>query len=262
LLGALREIYDGAWVRHIGSDGGKALHWKGKVGLIFCATQAFDDERAPIAALGDRFIVCRLAPPASGQLRKALEHKGAALKVMRDELAEAVAGLFVDAKGREPRLIEDAEITRLEHVVALAVRLRGHVQRDRFSRDIENVHDPEGPSRVGLALERLLAGLDVIGLEREAALRLVEEIELASTPPLRRHAFDLLSNEPKTTLDIATALRISTSSGRRTLEDLAAQGLARRQRAKKKDGKEKDGGADLWTRGVESEAPFWQPPTY
>jgi hypothetical protein len=248
LLGAMREIFDGAWTRHLGIDGGKTLHWAGKLGLVFCATQAFDDERAPIAALGDRFIVCRLAPPSSGQLRKALAHSGATLKTMRAELAEHVAGLFVAIKGRVPRLITDEEITRLERVVGLAVRLRGHVQRDRYSRDIENVHDPEGPSRVGLALERLLAGLDVIGLERETAMQLVEEIALASTPPLRRHAFALLSNEPKTTREIATALRISTTGGRRVLEDLVAQGLAWRERPKKEDGDEKQGGADLWTR--------------
>jgi hypothetical protein len=248
LLAALREIYDGRWVRILGTDGGRTLKWEGKIGLIFCATQAFDDERAPIAALGDRFIVCRLAPPSSGQLRKALAHSGASLKTMRDELASAVAGLFVAVKDREPRPIDDAEITRLENVVALAVRLRGHVQRDRYTRDIENVHDPEGPSRLGLALERLLAGLDVIGLDREAAMKLVEEVALASTPPLRLLAFTLLSDEPQTTREIATAIKLSTTTGRRTLEDLMAHGLAKRERGKKEDGEEKQGGADLWTR--------------
>jgi len=34
VLAALREIYDGAWDRHIGTDGGKTLSWKGKLGLI------------------------------------------------------------------------------------------------------------------------------------------------------------------------------------------------------------------------------------
>lgn len=254
LLGALREIYDGAWTRHLGIDGGKTLHWAGKLGLIFCATQSFDDERAPIAALGDRFIIVRLEPPSSGQLRKALDHRGAKLKTMRAELAEVVAGLFVNAKDREARPVTDEEVTRLENVVGLAVRLRGHVQRDRYSREIENVHDPEGPSRVGLALERLLAGLDVIGLDREEAIKLVEEIALASTPPLRLHAFNLLGDQAtKTTREIATALRISTSAGRRTLEDLMAQGLIYRRRGKNEDGEEKQGGADLWTRYVEGD---------
>ena len=33
LLAALREIYDGSWTRHIGSDGGRTLSWLGKVGF-------------------------------------------------------------------------------------------------------------------------------------------------------------------------------------------------------------------------------------
>jgi hypothetical protein len=33
-VGVLREVYDGSWIRHIGSDGGRTLHWYGKVGLV------------------------------------------------------------------------------------------------------------------------------------------------------------------------------------------------------------------------------------
>jgi hypothetical protein len=29
LLAALREVYDGAWTRHVGTDGGRSLTWKG-----------------------------------------------------------------------------------------------------------------------------------------------------------------------------------------------------------------------------------------
>ena len=38
VLAALREIYDGSWTRHLGTDGGRTLSWEGKVGLIFGAT--------------------------------------------------------------------------------------------------------------------------------------------------------------------------------------------------------------------------------
>ena len=33
-VGVLREVYDGSWIRHIDSDGGRTLHWYGKVGLV------------------------------------------------------------------------------------------------------------------------------------------------------------------------------------------------------------------------------------
>jgi hypothetical protein len=28
VLAALREVYDGAWTRHVGTDGGRMLHWQ------------------------------------------------------------------------------------------------------------------------------------------------------------------------------------------------------------------------------------------
>ena len=34
LLAALREVYDGSWTRHVGTDGGKTLSWAGKVRLV------------------------------------------------------------------------------------------------------------------------------------------------------------------------------------------------------------------------------------
>src|SRR5262249_13968351 len=40
VIAALREIYDGAWTRHLGIEGGKTLSWDGKLGLIFGATEA------------------------------------------------------------------------------------------------------------------------------------------------------------------------------------------------------------------------------
>ena len=72
---------------------------------------------------------------------------------MRCELAEVVIGLFASPLA-EPPPLSDEEFERLDDVVGLAVRLRAHVQRDRFSREIESVHGAEGPGRIGLALER------------------------------------------------------------------------------------------------------------
>jgi hypothetical protein len=66
--------------------------------------------------------------------------------------------------------------------------------------------------------------------------------------------YDLLGDAPRPTREIAAALKLSTSSGRRALEDLEAQGLARRTRGANAEGGEKQGGADLWTRSPEGVA--------
>jgi hypothetical protein len=98
-----------------------------------------------------------------------------------------------------------------------------------------------------LCLERLLGGLCAIGVPRKHALRIMENIALNSVPPVRRRAFDLLTETATPTRDIATSLGLPTNTTRRVLEDLAAQGLAERTRAKNEDGEEKKGGADLWS---------------
>src|SRR5262249_46362587 len=147
----------------------------------------------------------------------------------------------------------DEEFDRLDDVVSLAVRLRAHVNRDRYSREIESVHGAEGPGRIGLALERLLAGLAAIGVDRSLALRIVEDVCMASTPPIRRHAFEPLTTTPPTPRDTAKALRLPSLTTRRTLEELAVHGLATRTRGQKEDGEEKQGGADLWALDPEWE---------
>jgi hypothetical protein len=76
VLAALREIYDGAWTRHLGTEGGKTLSWKGKIGLVFGATGVIDSHYSVIGAMGDRFLLCRLAPEA-GQFKCAIKHAGA-----------------------------------------------------------------------------------------------------------------------------------------------------------------------------------------
>ena len=74
----------------------------------------------------------------------------------------------------------------------LVVRLRGAVVRDRQSREIEAVYGAEGTARIGLTLERLLAGLDTLGVERETAMKVVEAVALDSVPPSRRRAYEYL----------------------------------------------------------------------
>src|SRR5262249_16573183 len=57
-------------------------------------------------------------------------------------------------------------------------------------REIEAIYQAEGTARIGLALERLLAGLDTLGMDRKQALAIVKEVALDSVPPLRRRAYD------------------------------------------------------------------------
>ena len=172
ILAALRELYDGAWTRHLGTDGGRTLAWPGKVALLFGATGVIDSHYGVIGAMGDRFLFSRLAPVDKGQFERALKHVGNATTQMRKELAETVARLFA-ARRPEPRKINPDEIERIDHDHHLVVRLRGAVERDRYRREIEAVYGAEGTARIGLTLERLLAGLDTLDVDRAIALDVV-----------------------------------------------------------------------------------------
>ena len=240
-LAALREVFDGNWTRHLGSDGGRTLQWKGKVALITAATGVINSHYSVIGAMGDRFLFSRLAPtPGRAQFNRALAHVGDATKQMRGELAEAVARLFVGRK-KEPRPISEDEAKRIGAAISLVVRLRGAVERDRQKREIEAVYGAEGTARVGLALERLLAGLDTLGVERERAMEIVLSVALDSAPPLRRVAYQTVEQHKIIdTADVAIALGLPTNTARRILEDLAAYGLVTREQS--------PGKADLWRR--------------
>jgi hypothetical protein len=78
VLGALREIHDGSWVRKAGTDGGKSLPWSGRIAVIGAVTTAWDTKHEVIAAMGDRFVLYRV-DSTSGRVaagRKAIGNTG------------------------------------------------------------------------------------------------------------------------------------------------------------------------------------------
>jgi hypothetical protein len=128
------------------------------------------------------------------------------------------------------------EFKRLDRIVNLVVHLRGAVERDRYKRDIQMFHGVEGPARIGLMLERLLAGLDTLGVDRQIALDVVESVALDSVPPIRRGVYEYLCQPVagaapqaplpwRTTSEVAVKIKLPTVTTRRVLEDLFGYGL-------------------------------------
>ena len=240
MLAALREIYDGAWTRHVGTDGGRTLSWSGKVGLVAGCTPTIDRHHGVMSAMGERFLLFRLPPAtANEQARRALAHAGRE-RAMRRELAAAVTILFADDLP-EARDLSEVEIERLVSLATLVVRSRSAVERDGYSREIELIPESEAPTRLVVVLERLLAGLDVIGASRPAAWSVVTKAALDSIPALRRSAMEALAavEGRLTTTEVAAQIAYPTQTTRRTLEDLVAHGIAERTSGG-------SGKADLW----------------
>jgi hypothetical protein len=229
LLAALREIYDGKWTRVIGADGGRVLQWSGKIGLLFGCTRVYDSYYGVIGELGDRFLLCRMEPHED-QFLHALKHANRATQ-MRARLVEAVTNLFA-APLPPPRDINEREITWLNEILQVAVRLRGAVKRDYRTRELEDIYGAEGTARFGKALERVLSGLDCLGVKRSKARTVVRTIAFDSVPPNRLSIYRYLKKGLKRrladTTDIATAVQIPTTTVRRVLEELVIYGLAER----------------------------------
>jgi hypothetical protein len=160
---------------------------------------------------------------------------------MRRELVASVTQLF-NAPRPDPLPLdkESNEFRRLNRMINLVVRLRGATERDHYSRELQNIYGAEGTGRIGLALERLLAGLDTLGVPRTIALGVVIRVALDSTPPVRRSIYTYLCTplpgmtrkDPlpqRTTTDVSNKLGLPAGTVRRNLEDLAGYGLVQEQ---------------------------------
>jgi hypothetical protein len=244
VLAGLREVFDGAWTRHVGTDGGRTLHWAGKIGLIAGCTPTIDRHHAVIGSMGERFVIFRL-PEVDGaeQARRALSHAGREGQ-MRKELGEAVKDLFAQGLAK-PQPLSAEESDRLVSLATLVVRCRSAVERDGYTREIELIPEHEAPARLVVVLERLLAGLDVIGLSRDDSWDVMTKVGLDSVPALRRAILDVLftaTGELETSA-IAEMVRYPSSTARRALEDLTAHGLVERH-------VNGQGKSDGWSLGV------------
>ena len=63
IFACLREIYDGKFVRRLGTNGGQTYAWEGHAGFIGACTEAIDSPSLDLGLLGERFSYCRV--PAS-----------------------------------------------------------------------------------------------------------------------------------------------------------------------------------------------------
>ena len=229
LLAALREVYDGAWTRHVGTDGGRTISWRGKCALIGGCTPIIDQHHAVMAAMGERFLLCRLLNVKPRfQARRALLHVGKEA-IMRRELRDAVSKLFA---GFAPRsfALDEAASERLSALATLVAHCRSAVERDSYRREVELIPGSELPARLVLSLARLLHGMRMLGAPETECWRLVIAVGLDCIPDVRRRVFDLLRPRDKasTTTEVSLGIDYPTTTTRRALEDLAAHRVVSR----------------------------------
>ena len=195
VLAALREIYDGRWVREVGADGGRMIPWEGRIAVVGAVTTAWDTAHAVIAAMGDRFVLVRLDSTTKRQAagRKAVGNTGAEPR-MRAALADAVAGALAGAAPEPVNTTEDENAVLLA-AADLVTLARTGVEYD-YRGDVIDAHAPEMPTRFAKQLVQIVRGAVAVGMKRPAALRLAIRCARDSMPPLRLAIIDDLAAHP------------------------------------------------------------------
>jgi hypothetical protein len=231
-LSALREVYDGSWTRHIGSDGGRTLSWRGKAGFVGAVTPSIDTQHAVMGTLGERFAFYRLhVDNPKAQARRRLANRGRE-RQMREELTAAVRAV-IDRVDRDspPRQLADGEVDELVDLAAFAVRARSAVERDGYSREVIVMPTAEAPGRLVGALGALLAGLEALEADDDAVWRIVTKVAWDCLPDLRRRTLHAIrASQPARVTDLMAITGAPRTTLERACEDLALLDLLGRDK--------------------------------
>lgn len=231
VLQRLREVYDGYTKGDFGNraDG---LEWRGKLGFLSGATPAIEKYTSVGAELGDRFLFYRMCvPERKGQALGAIGKAGGE-EQMREELARAFAGALASAGNPNGVAVSEEAQDAIATLAAFTTRLRTPVSRDRYSKDIDYLPEPEAPARFAKALVLLGKALAAVRGKPSVTgeeLQVLAHIALACVPSRRMAMLNALAAvEEGTTKAASLAANISTSSGKLILEDLMYLGAVDR----------------------------------
>src|SRR5262249_14945358 len=207
ILSAIREIYDGKYVRQVGVDGGQTLTWEGRIIVVGACTTAWDTAYSVISLMGDRFVIIRI--DSSRERRnsglRAIRNTGGEIK-MRREMADAVGGLIAHASLTETTLADD-ETEMLINAADIVTLARTAVEFD-YKGDVSMAHAPEMPTRFAKQLAQVIRGGVAIGLPRKAGMRLAIRCARDSIPPLRRELLlDVVNSRNTRAGDIQKRIR-------------------------------------------------------
>jgi len=242
LLAAFREIYDGRWKRDIGTDGGRSLTWQGRLGMLGGCTQAIDRHHQVISEMGERWVFYRYPDSDGwGESRKAISIQDP--DISREELQEIVAGFFsaLDLdwdNTHAKRDLHEGEWTRIISMAQITARARSAVSRHPYTREVEDIPQPESPTRLATILSQLYLGLELIGLEPAERWRVIGKVSMDSIPQIRRRAMEQVRESTQhgvesTLEEIQHRLMCSSSTVRRVVEDLSIHGILRKVEGKK-----------------------------
>ena len=231
VLSALREVYDGSWVREVGTDGGRTISWAGRIVVIGAVTTAWDHHASVIAAMGDRFVLVRLDtndPDTRDEAGDCSMANVGREGEIQQAVAEAVAGLLARPPAEPPALTPE-EKRRLRDMANFVTRARTAVETD-YHGDVIAAHALEMPTRFLKQLVQLVRGALGVGMARERALALALRCAIDSIPPMRLAVcLDLLDGGRSKAGEVAGRLVEDTRTVARVLSGLASLRVVHRE---------------------------------
>lgn len=229
LAGLLRNVADGELVADYGSDEGH-LEQKVHFDWIIATTKIVERQRVFEEQLGTRFMILRWGPPI-GRC-DAAQQAGAnspVLPELRQQLAQLVIRVLdrahANARATPPAFLDTWWLAHASDALAI---LRTPVERNPYSRGIEDIPEPELPTSIQQNFVRIVGGMTALGLEDYKPL--VSRLVWDGIPTVRAHVLRCLlkaREQPAMAYqqEIAQELGISQAAVSMTLEDFAVLGV-------------------------------------
>jgi len=238
ILAQLRRIYDGHFTREFGTEENLTERtWRGRLTFLTGATPDIDHHYSVFRSLGERFTQVRW--PRAGGVEagiKAMRQREFAARDLRSAvhtfllpILRCGTGHFLkQAPLRSPSFPAEFEV-RVAYLGEFVALARAHVPRSRSDHEPVASPSPEGNTRLPQELAQIGRGAAVLAGRTqviEGDLALVARAALDCIPADRSIVLRALTNGAS-----AYSTGLASALAARTLEDLAAVGIAERTEA-------------------------------
>jgi len=242
ILGQLREIYDGKYVKETGE--GRTLHWEGKMGFISGVTLEIEKAIMENSKFGDRFLYWRLPEVDEKEAMKKVFSMLYSSNATRQEIQNTVVGFLekIDVTSKINFDQNSEEIRNLQDVTIFTMKARCSIEKDYRQKTILNIGSPEGSMRTFKQILTLAGALNLIDAANnnqklnnvisKENLEILIKIIFDAIPSRRFKVLKSLYNYrgiSATTSDIGISCGFPTDTTRMILEELVCCGLAERK---------------------------------
>lgn len=227
IISQLREVADGRTEKAFGN--GLLQAWEGKLGLIAGVTPIIDEQHAFVSVMGERFVLYRMPEVTRPEIaRRSLARRGRE-DDLRERIVSLVSGFLAQYRDVGYLSLPDRFTEPLIALADIVTRARSAVARDRQTRDILYLPEPEAPTRFAKQIAQLMAAAIRIGVSEDRAWRLARKVGWDSVPAVRSAVIHLLSRQEGVSLtyaEIEEKTGLPKTTVRRVVEDLVVLGLA------------------------------------